>query len=182
MSPDERRRQIATMLEDCPTASQRSIADALGCSQKTVSRDVIELRKAQQWGATHGDSQDNSQAKGRSAEAVRVLAELDAELDANSERTGRNMAWTAAERQLLSLIADHVDRQVELQAMYDAAKEPRLKIALATELRLVQSGIARLLKQIDADPAEPAPMSVRSMKARRAANSRWHPGQHDYAR
>jgi GAF domain-containing protein len=158
----------------------------LGCSQKTVSRDVIELRKAQQWGVTqpvtNGDSQDGSpspqvsRGAERSTEAVRVLAELDAELDANSKRTGRNMAWTAAERQLLSLVADHVDRQVELQTMYEACGQTRTKLAIATELRLVQSGIARLLKQIDADPAEDAPMSVRSRKAQKAAYSRWRPG------
>jgi hypothetical protein len=112
----------------------------------------------------------------RSAEAVRVLASLDAELDANSKRTGRDLAWTAAERQLLSLIADHVDRQVELQSMYDSAEQPRLKLAAATELRLVQSALARLLKQIDADPPEDVPMSVRSLKAQKAAYSRWRRG------
>ena len=65
------------------------------------------------------------------------------------------MQWSAAERELLCLIGDHVDRQVELQAMYEACRASHApKLAVATELRLVQSGIARLLKQIDADPAE----------------------------
>ncbi|MDT5010814.1 MAG: hypothetical protein QOH57_2431 [Mycobacterium sp.] len=41
MTPDERRATIAKILEDCPEASQRTIADAVGCSQATVARDTV---------------------------------------------------------------------------------------------------------------------------------------------
>lgn len=185
MNKDARRRQIAALIADSPDASSRSIAKAIGCSQATVVRDLSYLRgdsvihlvnQSEPADVSPQPSQPTRGDARRSAEAVRVLAELDAELDANSKRTDRNMGWTAVDRQMLSLIADHVDRQVELQAMYEACEQTRTKLAIATELRLVQSAIARLLKQIDADPAEPAPMSVRSRKAQKAANSRWNPG------
>jgi hypothetical protein len=46
-----------------------------------------------------------------------------------------------------------------------------MKIKLATEIRLTEQAIARLYKQVSTDL--PAPMSPTSLKAQRAANSRW---------
>jgi hypothetical protein len=43
MSPDQRRRAVEAMLDDDPSMSQWAIAKVLGCSQKTISRDMAAL-------------------------------------------------------------------------------------------------------------------------------------------
>jgi hypothetical protein len=43
MTPEQRREAIARLLEDCPEASQRVIAQAVDCSQATVARDMAKL-------------------------------------------------------------------------------------------------------------------------------------------
>jgi len=48
-----------------------------------------------------------------------------------------------------------------------------VKIALATEVRLTEVAIARLLKTISTEVPVDPPLSATSMKARRAAQSRW---------
>ena len=42
---------------------------------------------------------------------------------------------------------------------------------ISAELRLTEASIARLLKQVSTDA--PQPMSLRSVKAQRAARARW---------
>jgi hypothetical protein len=65
-----------------------------------------------------------------------------------------------------------VDRRVELSAAYAKSRTPMaMKIKLATEIRLTEQSIARLYKQVSTDL--PAPMNPTSLKAQRAANSRW---------
>ena len=49
-----------------------------------------------------------------SAEARKVLRELNAELAASSERSGQDLSWTAAERAILDAIAANIDRGVDL--------------------------------------------------------------------
>ena len=112
----------------------------------------------------------------RSSAAQRVLDELDAELAANAARAGRTLSWSAAERQILAMLADAVDRRVELGAAYDQAGDVDDKIELSRELRLTEALTVRLLSRISTDA--PAAESLRSVKARRAANARWHPGDH----
>jgi hypothetical protein len=60
---------------------------------------------------------------------------------------------------------------VELSAAYEASQSAAAKLKVATELRLTEQAIARLYKQVSTDL--PAPMSVVSQKAQRAANARW---------
>ena len=108
----------------------------------------------------------------KSAEAQQLLAALDAELAATAKRTGRNLVWSAAERDVLQMIAAAVDRRVELTRTYEKARTPMaVKLKLATEIRLTEQSIARLYRQVSTDL--PAPMSATSLKAQRAANSRW---------
>lgn len=109
----------------------------------------------------------------RTAEAQAVLAALDAELEDNAEQLGLGepLEWSAAEKTLLELIADTIDRRVDLLARYQAAEEDRMRLKLATELRLLETSLARLLKQIRTDlPAAP---SRTSQKAAQAAYARW---------
>jgi hypothetical protein len=87
--------------------------------------------------------------------------------------------WDASERKVLDMIAAHVDRRVDLTADYDAAEQVRTRIAVATELRLLETSLNRLLKSISTELPPPPksrskPMSITSIKAQRAANSRWN--------
>jgi hypothetical protein len=110
--------------------------------------------------------------RAKSAEAQALLDALDAELAASAKRSGRDLVWSAAERDVLEMIAAAVDRRVELSAAYGKSRTPMaMKIKLATEIRLTEQAIARLYKQVSTDL--PAPMSQTSLKAQRAANSRW---------
>jgi hypothetical protein len=108
----------------------------------------------------------------KTAEAQRLLASLDAELEAAAKRDGRELVWSAQERDIIRMIGAQIDRRVELSAAYDAAEEGSVaQIRIATELRLLEQAIARLYKQVSTDL--PAPMSSVSLKAQRAARTRW---------
>ncbi|OBJ53407.1 hypothetical protein [Mycobacterium sp. 1423905.2] len=108
----------------------------------------------------------------KSPEAQALLAALDGELAASAERYGRDLVWSAAERDILGMIGAAVDRRVELSAAYERSRTPlATKLKIATELRLTEQAIARLYRQVST--AAPAPMSVVSQKAQRAANARW---------
>jgi hypothetical protein len=58
---------------------------------------------------------------------------------------------------------------VDLAAHYAAAEDVKSRVMLAAELRLTESALARLLKQVATDI--PAPESQVTIKARRAAIS-----------
>lgn len=105
-----------------------------------------------------------------------MLRALDAELAASSKRTGTTLVWTAADRAVLDAIAANIDRCVDLTADYQASTQPEVRVKLSAELRLLEGALARLLKQIHTDI--PAPESQTTIKARRAANARWHPNRH----
>ena len=80
----------------------------------------------------------------RSVEALNVLRDLDSELAAVSERTGRSLVWTSADKALLSLIADTVDRKVDLTVLYDATPDITPRVKLSAEIRLLEGSLARL--------------------------------------
>ena len=107
----------------------------------------------------------------RSAAARKLLAALDAELAAASEQRGQKLVWTAAESAVLGDIAFTVDRMVRLGRDWSRAEDPKLRIRLSAELRLLETSKARLLKQVL--PDLPAPESMRTIRARRAVNARW---------
>jgi hypothetical protein len=109
-------------------------------------------------------------------DAQRFLDEMTAEL----HRNGADLAFTAAERQLLSQVAerqllsqvaDAMDRRHELAALYSAAEGTTLKVKLAGEIRLTDGAIERMLRRVST--SVPAPESQRTIKARAAANTRW---------
>lgn len=108
------------------------------------------------------------------AEAIALLAALEEELAASSEeRGGDPLEWSAAERTVLELVADSVDRRIDLWVQYrEARDDTKLRIKLSTELRLLEANIARLLKQIKTDL--PPEQSRRSQKASQAASARWN--------
>ena len=114
-----------------------------------------------------------------SAEAMALLASLDAEAVENAEARGEielPADWSAAERAVLELIAGAVDRKVDLEARYDAAQDDiKLLLKLSGELRLIEANVARLLKNVNTD-VPPEPTTV-SRKASAAAKTRWRRGQ-----
>ena len=113
-----------------------------------------------------------SSTDGHTAEAVGVLAGLDAELAANSQQIGQPLEWSAAESAFRELIADTIDRRVDLQALYaDSVDDPKVRLKVCAELRLIETALARLLSRIKTElPAAP---SLTSRKASQAARRRW---------
>jgi hypothetical protein len=110
----------------------------------------------------------------RSALARKVLRELDKELESASKRAGKKLEFSAAERAVLDLISADFDRISDLRVAYARAVdagEVKIQIKLSTELRLLEQSAARLLKQVKTDL--PAAESVTTLRARRAANTRW---------
>lgn len=105
------------------------------------------------------------------AEALRLRRELDAELAANGKAAGRDLVWSAADRQILDLIISAIDRRVDLLKRYAALDDTKLRVKLSAELRLAEANIERLLRRVKTDV--PQPMSKTSLKAQRAANARW---------
>lgn len=114
----------------------------------------------------------------RSAEAVALLASLDDELKENSEDRGLigddALAWSASERLVLDMVADAIDRKVDLYARYLASDDDKVRVKLSTEIRLLESSVAKLLKSVSTDL--PEPQSKTSRKASAAANARWRHG------
>ena len=100
-----------------------------------------------------------------------MLAGLDAELADNAELLGVSLEWSAAERALRELVADTVHRRADLLTMYRAADDAALRVKLSAELRLSETSLGRLLKQVSTKLA--APPSRKSQKAAAAAKARW---------
>jgi hypothetical protein len=109
----------------------------------------------------------------RTPAGQRLIDELDVELAASAASAGRTLSWSAAERAIIAMAADATDRRLDLAAAYESAGDVKDKIKIGRELRLMDNATARLLAKIST--AAPAPESLRSVKARRAANTRWHP-------
>lgn len=115
-------------------------------------------------------------ASGHCAEARELLGGLDAELKANAEHVGAALKWTAAERAVLDLIADTMDRRADLQRLFDGSEKVTARLRLSAELRLLDAQVSRLLKSVSTEPDLPGPQSRRSQKASKAAASRWRRG------
>jgi DNA-binding Lrp family transcriptional regulator len=169
VTTDERLRAVADILADNPQATQRQIASMLGCSQATVRRTIAALRRDSV--VTQAAAQGVS-AQVNSGDSQRLIAALNAELAETAKAAGHDLVWGAAEADVISMIAAGVDRRVELSAAYAACDNVNVKLKLATEIRLLEQSIARLYRQVSTEV--PAPQSVTSMKASRAANSRWN--------
>ncbi len=109
----------------------------------------------------------------RSKAAQALLDSLDADLARAAEKQGVSLSWTAAERQVLTMIADTVDRREDVAARYAKAKakDDKIVVKLSQELRLLDAAVVRLLKSVET--TVPEPLSPRSAKAQRAARARW---------
>lgn len=107
----------------------------------------------------------------KSAEARKVLRELDKDLSDARSRQGVNLVWSAAEASILAQIASVLDRKADFLAVYEAAEDVKTRLKVSAEVRLLEGLSARLVRMVKTDLAQPESMTT--VKARRAAKRRW---------
>jgi hypothetical protein len=110
-------------------------------------------------------------AESGETEAERVRAGLERELAEAGARQGHTLVWSAQETAVLAQIASLLDRKADLLEMYRSARAVKNKLKLSSELRLIESAVARLLREVRTDVGQPE--GLRTVKARRAARARW---------
>jgi hypothetical protein len=167
MTPEQRRAQIADILRDYPEASQRAIADVVGCSQATVARDMAKL--SGESAVIHIDSQGVSPSVPQVSRGEVLVERLRAEM------TEQGLIPTSTEEELLAVAWDLADRIEVLQRMVAVDGERRvgkdgnvrLHPALS-EIRQCEATLARVVGGINT-MAEP----VVNRTKQRAAQSRW---------
>jgi hypothetical protein len=107
----------------------------------------------------------------KSAEARKVLRALDRELAEAGSSQGVNLVWSAAEASILAQIASVLDRKADFLEAYAAADEVKARLKISAEVRLLEGLSARLVRMVKTDLAQPE--SMVTVKARRAAKTRW---------
>jgi hypothetical protein len=108
----------------------------------------------------------------KSAEARRVLRDLDRELAAAAASKGVNLVWSAQEAAILGQLASVLDRKAEFLALYEAAEgDVQTRLKVSAEVRLLEGLAARLVRCVKTDVGQPESMT--SVKARKAAKRRW---------
>lgn len=148
-------------------------SDAAYCSgacRQRARRDRGRANRDTIRGSRDGVATESS-APVHGAAAQAVIDSLNAEMKTCAELLGQPLKWSAAERAVLDLIAETYDRRADLQRRYDAASDDRAAVRFSAELRLLEQSAARLLKQVRTEP--PTPRPPRSVKAARAAHTRW---------
>jgi hypothetical protein len=109
-----------------------------------------------------------------SAQAKKIAADLQAELAKVAAAKGKPQVWSAAESALIDQIQAAVTRKNKLERDYQRAEDPKVAVKLAGEVRLLESHIQRMLRAVT--PKAPTATTLRSAKARTAANVRWSRG------
>jgi hypothetical protein len=172
VTPEQRREAIERLLADDPTASQRAIAEAVGCSQATVLRDIAKLRGES---LVHIDSEpvslDSQETRGAA-----LVARL------RGEMAEQHLIPTSSEEELLAVAKDLADRIERLQRMVAAdgerkkMKDGRVQLhpALA-EIRQCEATLSRVVNGIQTMEAAP-----KNPVKQRAAQTRWR--AHNLAR
>lgn len=167
MTPDERRARIAAILRDYPEASQRTIADAVGCSQATVARDIAKLSGDS--AVIHIDSQQVSPSPPQVSRGEVLVERLRAEM------TEQGLIPTSGEEELLAVawdLADRIDvlqRLVAVDGERRTSQDGRIFMHPAiSEIRQCEATLARVLGGINT-MAEPTANRTKQ----RAAQTRW---------
>lgn len=108
-----------------------------------------------------------------------MLAALDDELAAVAAAAAdkprrKKLTWSADEAALREVVAETIDRKVDLRRRYEATDDVHAAVKLSSELRLLDATLTRVLKQLKPAMAMPAaPTPRRSQKASQAAKTRW---------
>lgn len=111
----------------------------------------------------------------KSAEARKVLRELDRELSEAGRSKGITLVWSAAEASILAQIASVLDRKADFLVVYEETEDVGQRLKLSAEIRLLEGLSARLVKQVRTDLAVAESSTTR--RARSAANARWQRAQ-----
>jgi DNA-binding Lrp family transcriptional regulator len=181
MTPDERRAKIAAILRDCPEASQRMIADAVGCSQATVARDCAKLSGdsvihiGDSPGAESADAPPQVRQVPQLPEVPEVSRGAALVERLRAEMSEQGLIPTSGEEELLSVACDLADRIEALQGMVAVDGERRvgkdggvrLHPALS-EIRQCEATLARVVGGINTMAEAPV-----NRTKQRAAQSRW---------
>ena len=114
-------------------------------------------------------------ALAKSADARKVLRDLEGELAAAGRSKGLKLVWSAAEASILAQIASVLDRKADFLAVYEQTDDVGQRLKLSAEIRLLEGLSARLVKQVRTDLAVAESSTTR--KARVAANTRWQRAQ-----
>jgi len=165
------------MLAEDSSMPQQAIAAALGCSQKTISRDVEALQQRGVLDMTNSSGRGRSRGSAGNLHVVDVpspgeelVARLRAEMAVkNLEPDAREEGLLVQIRQVTDEIAELRDRIAAEGLTFKAATRggpPRMHPA-AAEIRQNRTLLARLLSQIQLEE------SVRDPVKARAADSRW---------
>jgi len=165
---DQRRETIGRMLAENPSATQRQLAAELGASQKTISRDVDELRRRGVLVATNlsGRGRPRGSTVKHSAGAELVARVRDDMADNGLEPDGK-------EEVLLALASRLADRRAELE---DSIARDGLTRTLAgrivinpcvAESRQTTAALARVALGVQMERFAKNPVK------QRAAQTRW---------
>lgn len=164
MTPDQRREAVEAILAEDATASQRTIASRLGCSQATIRRDMAALR---------GDSvvaqPDPQPLSVQVSRGDSIVVRLRAEM------TEQGLIPTSGEEELLTVAHDLGDRIERLQKLV-AADGERVKLEDGravlhpglSEIRQCEATLARVIGGIN---TMEVPQVDRTKQ--RAAQARW---------
>lgn len=109
------------------------------------------------------------------AEANKMRRDLEELREAVSRAARRQLTWDATEAKTIDLIIEAIDRKVALQQRLADADDDKAAVKLASEVRLTEAHIARLLQVVKPKPpkATGAGTSRASQRGQRAANVRW---------
>lgn len=160
----------------CATCGDRFIgrSNATYCSAPCRKRAYRARSGANRPVSRPADVTVTEPPSGHCREAQAVIDALNSEMASHADLLGQPLKWSAAEAAILELIAETFDRRADIQRRYEAADDDRAAVRFSAELRLLEQSAARLLKQVRTEP--PAPRSLRSVKAARAAHARWDRG------
>lgn len=100
-----------------------------------------------------------------------MLADLDAELAAAGEALGETLSWTAAEIEMREMLANTIDRRARVGTLYEQATDPKVIVKISLELRQLDGAVMKMMRSINTEV--PQHDSLTTIKARRAANTRW---------
>lgn len=174
MTPEERRQEVANLLDADPNLSQRDIAKLLGVSQTSVRRDMAALGVSRGSPVTRiGPQALPPQVNGHATRGDSLVARLRAEM------AEQGLIPTSVEEEHLLTAKDLADRIERLQAIIARngesvkLKDGRVQLnpALA-ECRQCESVLTRVVANIQT--MEDAPKNPKKVKA---ANTRWRSTQ-----
>jgi predicted DNA-binding transcriptional regulator YafY len=155
MTPDQRR-QVPDLLAEDPTLSQREIAKSIGVSQKTVSRDIAEVRAARRAAYDSPSPVESQPFSPQISRGSALVARLRAEM------AEQGLIPISTEEEQLALASEVADRISRLQRII-AADGERVKLAdgrvvlhpAMAEVRQCEALLSRIVAHINT-MAEPA--------------------------